>query len=377
MPKNTVPQDEDENTNVYLGYIEDGDIIKNELLEEDDPSVPTPSGSGVSDDSIAPWVVNKIGGSPIFPQNQVNINELISILDSLKCKHCKCKCVLIFQINSPIDDSLSERVMQVYTCINVNCTRHSWFSLRCMLKDSISTTSQNVSDQLGSTEIQSIEHPVYGKLLTCPERKFFEPYNVSVIEEPTGRENFAKNNLEALKLASKFSDPDLKPPPIAEKYKNLKNYKPPQPPAHLSDLEDFEKFQLEKLYGNDKVTYRFYKRISRYQSQVVRYDWEGAPLINSSKTKLTIESCPACSAKRKFEFQLMSGLINFLKSDKEMFDKESIDFSSIIVHSCSKNCSLKTFNLEDTFFMPDIDSRIFNKVKQKLLALKLKNDGDI
>lgn len=374
MSKNDLKQDEDEATTVYLGYIEDDDKICNELSGESNPRIePSQSTADtLSTEGIAPWSVNKIGGSPIFPYNGVELAELKSVLESMKCKHCKNECVLIFQIESPIDDSPLGRIMQVYACVKDDCIKHSWFTLRCMLRHVDQNVHDKTVDELEPDQLKVQVDPVFGPSIICQDRLYFHPFNVSVIEEPTGRENFAKNNLEALKLASKFSDPDLKPAPIEEKYKNLKNYKPPQPPAHLSDLEDFEKFQLEKLYGNDKVTYRYYKRISRYQAQVVRYDWEGEPLLNSSKIKLAIQPCPTCGAKRKFEFQLMSGMINYLSTDKSSFDKESMDFSSIVVHSCSKNCSVKTFNLEDTFFMPDPDSRIFNKVKQRLLALKLK-----
>lgn len=367
-------QSEDDATIVYLGYIEESDKICNELSGESKQSEPSSSTGNTSvNETIAPWFVNKIGGSPIFPYDQVDIVELESVLESLKCKNCKKECILVFQINSPIDDSSYGRIIQVYTCVKRECIKHSWFTLRCMIKDVNPLISRESPRELESEQLELIVDPMFGSVLVCRNRTYFNPFYVSVIEEPTGKENFARNNLEALKLASKFNDPDLKPAPIEAKYKNLKNYKPPQPPAHLSDLEDFEKFQMENLYGNDKLTYRYYKRIGRYQAQVVRYDWEGEPLLNSSKTNLTVQPCSACSSKRKFELQLMSGLINYLCTDDTSFDKESIDFSSIIVHSCSKNCSLKTFNLEDTFFMPDPDSRIFNKVKQRMLALKLKN----
>lgn len=399
VTSNKRKEEDDPSSVVYLGYIEDGDLIERELtkLTSDEtsdankhilPSSSSATGetsatraSNSSDQSIAPWLVNKIGGFPIFPYDSTTIAELQAALDSMRCKHCKSICVLIFQMNSAIDDSPSDRVLQVYTCINSTCIRHSWFTMRCMLKPQPSNPDEkppNPNEILGSTKLEYVLDESFGAVLVCREHAFFKPYYVSVLEEPTGRENFAKNNLEALKLAAKFDNPDLKPASIEAKYKNLKNYKPPQPPANLSDLEDFEKFQMEKLYGNDKDMYRFYKRISRYQAQIVRYDWEGQPLVNSSKVKFDILPCNSCKSQRKFEFQLMSALINYFVATEGEFDRESIDFSSIIAHCCSKNCSVKTFNIEDTYFMPDPDSRIFNKVKQKMLEMKLgKKDGDI
>lgn len=367
-----------EESTVYLGYIENNDRIDHELILDDmlqnDDSLKTTTNNS---NTIEPWLVNKIGGSPIFPYNSIDIDELESALESLRCKHCKSECMLVFQINSPIDDLPVDRVLQVYACVKNDCSRHSWFSMRCMFKKTSNKEAKIMKSE--SENLKLVNDKVYGSVVICQQKTFFEPHFVSVIEEPTGRENFAKNNLEALKLASKYTDPDLKPAPIEAKYKNLKNYKPPQPPASLNDLDDFEKFQLENLYRGDKDMYRYYKRLARYQAQVVRYDWEGEPLLNSNKIKFQIQNCPTCSAKRKFEFQLMSTLINYLKplSETTQFDRESLDFSSIITHSCSKNCCSNAFNLEDTYFMPDPDSRVFNKIKQRMLALKLKKGGDV
>lgn len=376
--KKQAKQEEDEKeqqTTVYLGYIEDGDHIEEEILsiiKNEQSQAGTPSAS-TSDEHLEhptpPWLVNKIGGLPIFPNNGLDVVELDSALNQLNCKQCKSKCVLILQMNSPIDDSPLDRVMQVYTCVESNCSKHTWYSLRCLF----STAKCTQVDEVNSDQLKLVTDASFGQVFVCQERAFFQPYYISVMEEPTGTECSVKNSIETLKLAAKYDDPELKPAAIEEKYKNLKNYQPPKPPAGSSDFEDFEKLQLEQLYSNDKVMYRFYKRVNRYQAQIVRYDWEGEPLLNSSKIKIALQPCDSCSGKRKFEFQIMSALINYLKTNTT-FDKESIDFSSIIVHSCSKNCSVKNFNVEDTFFMPDPDSRLYNKVKQKMLAVKLKDN---
>lgn len=375
MPKN-VDLSGDEEPIVYLGYIEDGDKIKHEFTKEK-ADTPKPSTSKDSDDedSLPPWLVNKLGGTPIFPLACVDLQELESALNSMRCKQCKGVCALVLQMSSPIDDSQFDRVMQLYCCTASNCNKRSWFALRCMLDSKLPNKDIKIPDGFNSDGIEICQDLEFGPILVCKDRSFFLPYYVSVMEEPSGRENFAKNNLEALKLASKFSDPDLKPAPIEEKYKKLKNYKPPKPPAALSDLDNFEKFQMENLYSNDKDMYRYYKRLSRYQSQIVRYDWEGKPLVNSSKVKLDVLPCTICSSKRKYEFQLMSASINYLEKEGGDFDRDTLDFTSVIVHSCSKNCSNSKFLLEDTYFMPDPDSRIFNKVRQKMLAVKLADKG--
>lgn len=370
MSKSTQPDKKE--SSVYIGYIEDGDQMKQELVSNPANGAGSTSGNSSTDDSI-PWLVNKVGGTPIFPYSERLISELEATLTRLACKQCKEPCVLLFQISSPIDDSPLDRVIQVYVCVTKNCSKHTYYALRCMLTQ-CSDSRSNTSVYPTSDKFDFVDDIRHGRLVVCKDRQFFDPYYISVVEEPTGKEDFAKVNLEALKLASKFIDPDHKPAAIEAKYKNVKNYQAPKEPAHLSDLDDFEKFQMERLYGNDKDLYRYYKRINRFQGQIVRYDWEGQALLNSSKIKIKLLPCATCSSKRNFEMQIMSALINYLKTDKE-FDRDSHDFASVVISSCSKNCSSKTFAIEDTYIMPDPDSRILNKVKQRVIALKTKG-GD-
>lgn len=356
---------------IYLGYIEQGDAIDNELGTDYRDPGPRPTTSLKSDDgpdnTDPPWLINKLGGLPIFPFiSDEELAKLESILETITCRACKRPCMLVFQIKGSIDESELDRVVQVYACVDQKCSKHTWIALRCLFPDHAEKKPELVPKFL-----RAVHDETLGTVLVDDSRMFFKPHYVSVMEEPTGRENFASNNLEALKLASKFTDLDLNPAPIEAKYKNLKNYQAPKPPAHLSDLDDFEKFQLENLYANDKTTYRFYKRLRRYQGQVVRYDWQGEPLLSSDKFKYRPTACQSCQSRRYFEFQLMPALMNYFSPAngeiKNEFDRETIDFSSVVISSCSKNCSdTSKFSLEETMYLPDPDSRSYNKAQQRL-----------
>lgn len=369
---------------VYLGYIEEGDAIQHEGQFNQEESQPQAGGSRQEktgdNTSDTPWLANKLGGLPIYPYvDEESLVQLETVLQSINCKQCKKPCVLVFQINGLIDDSKLNRVIQVFACIEPKCSKHTWNVLRCLFPD-----HSNKSSKPSARFLKVVESEVFGTLLIDESRHFFRPYYVSVMEEPTGRENFAANNIEALKLASKFTDLDLKPAPIEEKYKNLKNYQAPKPPAHLSDLDDYERFQLENLYGNDKTTYRFYKRLKLFQGQIVRYDWQGEPLLSSNKFKYKPTACSTCQTKRCFEFQLVPALLNYLSPTEgktvEGFDRELIDFSTIIVSCCPKNCAQDGYyNLEDAMFVPDPDSRLYNRAKQRVSSSNAngKDDAEI
>lgn len=368
----------DDDQLVYLGYIEQGDLIEQELgFDYRDPepgqsgsnSFNLPTENNSSDNSDPPWLVNKLGGLPTFPfVDDDNLARLETTIEEITCITCKKSCVLVFQIKGSIDDSELNRIVQVYACVDTKCSKHTWTALRCLFPH-----RANKATDLKPKFLKVFEDEALGTILVDESRLFFRPHYVSVIEEPTGRENFASTNLEALKLASKFTDLDLNPAPIEAKYKNLKNYQAPKPPAHLSDVDEFEKFQLENLYANDKSTYRFYKRLRRFQGQVVRYDWGGEPLLSSNSFKFRPTACHLCQSKRQFEFQLMPASMNYLTpvstEIKDSFDRETIDFCSIIISSCSKNCSdVSEFNLEEAVYMPDPDRRSYNKVQQRLTA---------
>lgn len=364
---------DDEQPLVYLGYIEDGDVIdhENKLISRE--LHPQEGGSKIEnslDNSTdVPWLLNKLGGLPIFPFiDEDGLANLESTLESIVCKQCKKPCMLVFQINGIIDDSKLNRVIQVYACIESKCSKHTWTVLRCLFPDSANRTLKSKPKFL-----HVVESKTFGTLLVDQTRRYFRPYYISVMEEPTGRENFAANNIEALKLASQFSDLDLKPAPIEEKFKNLKNYQAPKQPAHLSDLDDFERFQLENLYANDKATYRFYKKLRLFQGQIVRYDWKGEPLLSSQKFKYQPSTCLQCQTRRCFEFQLVPALLNYLSpiedASSKDFDRELIDFSTVLVSCCPMNCAEKSsYHFEEATFVPDPDSRLYNRAKHRMAS---------
>lgn len=99
-----------------------------------------------------------------------------------------------------------------------------------------------------------------------------------------------------------------------------------------SNGEQYTKFEGDRAFKN------FQKRVSRAETQVIRWCPGGEALQVSDQFPLPGRApppCPICGAPRTFEMQLVPGLMNFL----EGADPDQYDFGTIIVYACSKDCS--------------------------------------
>lgn len=102
----------------------------------------------------------------------------------------------------------------------------------------------------------------------------------------------------------------------------------------------------------DKKYWEFKKRISNDPDQVLRYQRNGKPLW-VSKVNIPEESdVPKCScgADRTFEFQILPQLLNHLKVDSF---QASVDWGTVVVYTCSKNCSAPTSYSEEFVWKQD------------------------
>jgi pre-rRNA-processing protein TSR4 len=106
----------------------------------------------------------------------------------------------------------------------------------------------------------------------------------------------------------------------------------------------------------DATFLRFSDRLAQNPSQVLRYEFNGTPVLYSGsdavaarfgvvpgKTKAQITPsqgmprCESCGAKRVFELQLVPGLISAL--EEEIVDlEEGMEWGTIILGVCANNC---------------------------------------
>jgi len=101
--------------------------------------------------------------------------------------------------------------------------------------------------------------------------------------------------------------------------------------------------ELEAGQGEDRRTFAaFQARTARAPEQGIRYSsQEGAlPLWPSPRAQpepQDIPPCPHCCQQRRFEFQVMPQLLNFLDLDAE--DPTAPDWGTIVVYTCPSSCS--------------------------------------
>ncbi|CAG2180667.1 unnamed protein product, partial [Oppiella nova] len=94
--------------NVLIG------IIESELQIEDQ----------MSDSSS--YRTNKIGGYPVLSCE--SNSGTIGHFNSLVCDLCSKTLTFVSQIYCPIDDTLTDRVIYLFVCINTDCSHNKWFA---------------------------------------------------------------------------------------------------------------------------------------------------------------------------------------------------------------------------------------------------------
>ncbi|KAM6223719.1 programmed cell death protein 2-like [Rhynchocyon petersi] len=104
----------------------------------------------------------------------------------------------------------------------------------------------------------------------------------------------------------------------------------------LSSVGD-EKYEKTTIKSGSKMFYKFMKRISACQEQIMRYSWDGEPLFLScpSPEFSELPTCSYCGAQRIFEFQLMPELVSMLRS---AYPDLSVEFGIILIYTCEKSC---------------------------------------
>merc|ERR1719494_1461759 len=115
--------------------------------------------------------------------------------------------------------------------------------------------------------------------------------------------------------------------------------------------------KYEKVKRSDEGFYQFKKRVGRCPQQVLRYRWQGEPLLSSNQTPLStsfksVPVCQTCNAPRVFELQLLSSIIPKLKIEQSQTKIETmLEQNSDIQEISSSQCS----NIQENSAPQDID----------------------
>ncbi|CAG2106875.1 unnamed protein product [Medioppia subpectinata] len=298
--------------------------------------------------------INKIGGYPVLsPESKSGI---VCHLNSLVCDLCQKQLTFISQIYCPVDETLIDRVIYLYVCINSECNQNKWYAFRSVtpLIQTPSTSPQESSDNKndmwiegqddwGTDETES-EAVVTDEINVCADliskldvqtsgetttncvtlianksAQFYRPLYVNVIDEPIGGDIDDKH-VNQLIHSYETTDGKIVSDTSATKGNEM-----------------FEQNFLDTIYKSDRQNYKFFKRLSICPKQVIRYQLMGSPLVNSDSHKLIVPKCESCGADRCFELQLMPALISYLRPLVPTKLCVDLDFASILVYTCGAN----------------------------------------
>ncbi|GMH62620.1 hypothetical protein TrST_g11274 [Triparma strigata] len=118
------------------------------------------------------------------------------------------------------------------------------------------------------------------------------------------------------------------------------------------DDEKMDQKDMNDITGSkgvdDDVTIHFLATIGKEKSQILRYSrWNPSGVLWTSSrcTPDVIPRCEECGGERKFEFQVMPQLLNYLEVDEEekpvvnvVMSKSRFEWGTIAVFSCVGSC---------------------------------------
>ncbi|KAI9582731.1 hypothetical protein GQX74_011948 [Glossina fuscipes] len=116
---------------------------------------------------------------------------------------------------------------------------------------------------------------------------------------------------------------------------------------------DLEKYAANSELMDDKFFFKFRKECNKEPEQIIRYKRNGLPLWITDVQKTVasqlkeIPLCEYCGGERKFEFQIMPQLLNYLNDD-------GIDWGTLAIYTCSRSCPLPVGYAEEFVIKQDI-----------------------
>ncbi|XP_065897913.1 programmed cell death protein 2-like [Dysidea avara] len=263
------------------------------------------------------------------------------------CKMCCSLLHLLAQVYCPHEGSPYHRLMHIFCCLQPQCQGNSksWMVLRSQEKE------QEVI-------VVTVDKPV-AKLMEdkwCDDEDDWSSLSsLSLI----GNKSVPRDNHLTDKDSSKIGPPVHEDPAQVEQllfsscipshYIHVIEEPDDQLGAH-NDKElarrvdgaignsdsSSEAYEKTSTKHGDKTFYKFHKRIARCPEQILRYQWNGIPLLVTTDSAIppSPPSCQYCGSPRVFELQLMAPLVYLLKTRSQT----DIEFGTVIVYTCFKSC---------------------------------------
>lgn len=332
------------------------------------------------------WDGGQIGGRPSW---LVPSTSGIPSTEQLQCVECHSPLSFLLQIYCPLDEleDAFHRSLYVFVCRSAGCSRQGdGKAFRLQLpRDNAFYAAEGGAMQLKSTETnvdlcalcgqratftcsachvaqycskahqkdhwtagghkqtcaQSLEthllvesEETRGQMITKGSKWVFPEHDLEIDHEPDSRE--AANEYEA-KLMAEF-----------EKNKDKKE-------EDEDDMDmDVTQRELNDALGHtkdqDPQYVRFLTRVALAKDQVLRYSrWEEEAVLwvhSEGMHSGDVPPCERCGGERKFEFQVLPQLLNYLGVDHQSslgdISSRSCEWGTLAVYTCAKSCPLET-----------------------------------
>jgi len=334
--------------------------------------------------NVASFRVSKVGGLPDWKREKHEQEISCSVCSSLKC--------LVVQIYAPIPEHPS-RTLYVFACCNLGCRNpNTWEVIRLQEpEDSIPAFKTSFKQE---AEKVSLKNPEVTNEDSLPKicwnvgeadgaesgfdeiEKLLDSRASIQVKSTDLKPNPEKNERGRKSLddeASKnetvhgvrllvIEEPDygytnvkedLKIERILEKYRSEEEEDISRNAGRGDTGLNFGAENYEEGPPKDLVLEIFQSRISLEPTQCIRYAFGGCPLWPIPEYNLKISPCSECGSPRKFEMQLMPGMLNLdvrVANGGGLFD--SMDWSSVLVYSCENSCEAGM--KEQLFILPPI-----------------------
>ncbi|KAH7463828.1 Programmed cell death protein 2 [Phytophthora ramorum] len=333
------------------------------------------------------WDGGQVGGRPSW------LCPSIPSTEQLACTECKCPLAFLLQIYCPLDDEEDafHRSLYVFVCRSAGCGRQGeGTAFRLQLpKDNAFYAAESGATQLKQVDIKvdlcalcgqratftcsachvaqycckahQKDHWTAGghkqtcaqclethtlveseeareKLITEGSKWVFPEQDLEIDHEPDSRE--AATEFEA-KLMAEF-----------EKNKQVGGEKGEEGEDDM-DL-DVTQRELNEALGHttdqDPQYVRFLTRVTLAKDQVLRYSrWEDEAVLwvhSEGMLSGAVPPCERCGGERRFEFQVLPQLLNYLGVDQQSslgdISARSCEWGTLAVYTCAKSCPLET-----------------------------------
>ncbi|XP_004600770.2 programmed cell death protein 2-like [Sorex araneus] len=311
------------------------------------------------------WTASKLGGVP---------DALPAVAaPGPECAACGQPLALVVQVYCPLEGSPFHRLLHVFACARAGCGARSWKVFRsqslpvrekaaldpqekglaavdwCEGADDWGSDSEEASpsqltvgsgsasngasdvDWTGQLQHLRLHDPAPEAALPAAahgERKAlpsaepqFLPYYICVVDEDDYRDSGALDHAHSL----------------LREYQRREGIDMEELLSQSFSSKDNEKYEKTTIKSGDKIFYKFMKRISVCQEQILRYSWSGEPLFLTCPPSVVsdLPACSHCGGQRTFEFQLMPALVSVLSGAHSGL---SVEFGTVLIYTCEKSC---------------------------------------